>query len=312
MNQSAPCDLSVIIVNWNSLELTSQAVSSLKKETRDISYEVIVIDNGTTKDPSRIELPRRFSWIRFIANPENRGFSKANNQGFEIACGRYILLLNSDTIQVENALGEAVRYMDAHPDVGALGVRHLNNDSTLSLQPSVFKFPAPWAEVFNLIGIRTQDSYKDLNSSPATEQDVDWVCGSFLLIRRECLEAVGSLDERFFIYDEDIDWCLRARRAGWKVRFWPGASIIHLGAASRPYMRDKTFAHFRSRLSYLHKNHNALVAGFYYLAMGCRLTGATAAQVVRCLAGKSTVTDLQERYKRQRQFLFLRSSETGC
>ena len=108
-------DLSVVFVNWNSLHLTADALASLETFTKDIRYEVFVIDNGTTKDASVSELPRRFPWIHFIANGANRGFSKANNQGIRRSKGRYILLLNNDTIQIENALGKAVAYMDANP-----------------------------------------------------------------------------------------------------------------------------------------------------------------------------------------------------
>src|SRR5579859_5559083 len=110
----AHIDLSVVLVNWNSLRLTSDALASIEQWTKDIRYEVFVIDNGTTKDESVAELPRRFPWIRFIANGDNRGFSKANNQGIRRSNGRYILVLNNDTIQIENALGKAVAYMDSH------------------------------------------------------------------------------------------------------------------------------------------------------------------------------------------------------
>ena len=305
-------DLSVILVNWNSLELTSQAISSLKDKTHGIIYEVILIDNGTDQDSSPVELPKRFPWIKFIANPDNRGFSKASNQGIKEARGRYVLLLNSDTIQIENALGEAVRYMDAHADVGALGIRHLNNDDGKTVQPSFHEFPNPWLDVLSLLGLirlRSNDSHI---FDPEKEQDVDWVCGSFLLMRRECLAQVGVLDEQFFIYSEDIDWCLQARRAGWKVRFWPGAAMIHIGSASHPHMKDKTFAHFRSNLTYIRKNYSLIAAGAYYSAMCLRLTGATLMQALRYTVGQATKADLRERYERQRQFLFLRSSQTGC
>jgi hypothetical protein len=300
------------MVNWNSLELTSSAIASVKAKTQDIDYELILIDNGTTRDDSVAELPRRFPWVKFIANPDNRGFSRANNQGMKIARGRYLLLLNSDTVQIENALENSVRYMDTHAQVGALGIRHLNNDDARSLQPSVFKFPAPWADVFNLFGIRRRASLERLNPSPTTEQDVDWVCGSFLLIRRECLEQVGRLDEDFFIYDEDIDWCRRAKRVGWTVRFWPGAAMVHLGSASHPFMKDKTFAHFRSHLTYLRKHHSFVAAGAYYTAMCLRLAGATLIQALLYVVGRTSSSNLRERYERQFQFLFLRSSQRGC
>lgn len=304
-------DLSIVLVNWNALELTSNALRSLQEHTRGIDHEVFVIDNGSTRDDSARELPRRHPWVRFIANPDNRGFSKANNQGVREATGRYVVLLNNDTLQVENALGASVRYMDAHPDVGALGIQHLNHDAARTCQPSFFPFPDPRRDVLEVLGLVPPVPAPPPTTVRPPEQDVDWVCGSYLFMRRECLDQVGLLDERFFIYDEDIDWCLRAHRAGWKVRFWPGAAMIHLGAAARPFMRDKTFVHFRSHLSYLRKHHSVSAATLYYLVMSARLSGATAKQALRFAAGKASAEDLRERLRRQRQFVLLRSGRTG-
>jgi GT2 family glycosyltransferase len=311
MNLIEQPDLSIIIVNWNSLELTSHALASLKEKAQGINYEVFVIDNGTTKDSSVDELPRRFPWIKFIANSDNLGFSKANNQGIRESRGRYVLLLNNDTIQIENALGESVKYMDAHPEVGALGILHLNNDAEKTFQPSFFNFPRPWSEILGLFGLKRHAPPAPPSTLSPSEQDVDWICGSFLLMRRECLAQVGELDERFFIYDEDIDWCLQAHQAGWKVRYWPQAAMIHLGAAARPFMKDKTFVHFRSHLSYIRKNQSQLAAALYYLAMGARLGMATVKQGLRYFMGRATVEELRERYTRQRQFLGLRSGRAG-
>ncbi|HWZ87919.1 MAG TPA: glycosyltransferase family 2 protein [Polyangiaceae bacterium] len=272
---------------------------------------MFVVDNGTTKDQSTKVLPERFPWARFIANPDNRGFSRANNQGVRRARGRYIILLNNDTIQIENALGKAVQYMDQHPDVGALGITHLNNDAERSYQPSFFEFPRPWADVKALLG---SSAPQGVTAAPdyATEKDVDWVVGSFLLMRRACYEDVGELDERFFIYDEDVDWCFRARRAGWKVRYWPGAKMIHVGSAARPFMKDKTFIHFRSHLSYLKKNHSRAEAISYYAAMAVRLSLATGKHAAKALVGQSELGELRERLDRERQFLSLRSGRTGA
>jgi GT2 family glycosyltransferase len=122
---------------------------------------------------------------------------------------------------------------------------------------------------------------------------------------------VGELDERFFIYDEDIDWCLRALRAGWKVRFWPGVSMVHVGAAANPFMRDKTFVHFRSHLSYVRKHHALALAGLYYLAMGAVLAGATAKQLGLFLTGRAEFAALRQRCRRQLQFLSLQSGRSG-
>ena len=303
-------DLSIVLVTWNALQVTSDALASIEKFTAGISYEVFVIDNGTTRDRTTEELPARFPWVHFIANPDNRGFSKANNQGIRRARGRYIVLLNNDTVQIENALGKAVEYMDQHQDVGALGITHLNNDAERSFQPSFFEFPQPWQEVQSLLGMSSQQGS---NAAPdfTREQDVDWIVGSFLLMRRSCYQDVGELDERFFIFDEDVDWCFRARRAGWTVRYWPGAKMIHVGSAARPFMKDKTFVHFRSHLSYIKKNESRSAAVAYYGAMAVRLSMATAKQAALALVGRAELEEVRERYNRERQFLLLRSGRSG-
>jgi GT2 family glycosyltransferase len=301
-------DLSIILVNWKSLPLTAAALASVIEHTRGIAYEIVVVDNGS-RDGSVEALRARFPSVTVIENPDNRGFSKANNQGLRVAAGRYVVLLNNDTLQIENALGNAVRYMDAHPDVGALGIRHFNADESRSLQPSCFAFPQPWRDIAGVLGVR---SGEPVDSGPVlTERDVDWICGSFLLVRRACLEEVGLLDERFFIYDEDIDWCRRAWRLGWRIRFWPGTGMIHLGAAARPYMRDKTFVHFRSHLSYIAKHYSSLAALLYYVAMSARLTGATIQQAVRFAIGMASAGDLSDRVRRQMQFVLLASGRRG-
>jgi GT2 family glycosyltransferase len=298
--------LSVVLVNWNALDVTSDALASLREHTAGVTYEVFVIDNGTTKDASVTELPARFPWATFITNPANLGFTRANNQGIRRARGRYVLLLNNDTVQTENALGEAVRYMDAHPTVGALGILHRNNDAERSFQPSFFAFPKPLDDIRGLLGLG-----KPPPAPRVAEQDADWVCGSFLLMRRACLEQVGPLDERYFIYDEDVDWCLQAKRAGWAVRFWPGVSMLHLGAAANPFMRDKTLVMFRSHVSYLRKNHSALAAGAYYLAMAGRLSLAVAKAGLRSAVGRAGWADVRHRWQRFTNFAFLRSGRVG-
>jgi GT2 family glycosyltransferase len=303
---AATVDLSVVMVTWNALEVTSAALESIRKHAVGFTYEVFVIDNGTTKDATPTALPARFPWIRFITNLDNRGFTRANNQGIRQARGRYVVLLNNDTLQTENALGVAVQYLDARPDVGALGIMHRNNDAAKSFQASFFPFPRPAADVLGLWR-------RPAPAAPPViqEQDVDWVCGSFLMMRRQCLDQVGPLDERYFIYAEDIDWCLQARRAGWKIRFWPGASMIHLGAQADPLMRDKKFVMFRSHVSYLRKNHGRCAAAAFYLAMVLRLKLALIAQIVRWPIGRGSAAGVAERWFRLRSFLTLRQGQVG-
>lgn len=301
-----PPDLTVVLVNWNALGVTADALESIRAHTRDITYEVYAVDNGSTKDASATELPARFPWVRFIANGANLGFTKANNQGIRPSRGRYVVLLNNDTVQTENALGAAVRYMDAHPDVGALGIMHRNNDAERSFQPSFFAFPTAYGAARGLLlGSRP------LPAPVVEEKDVDWVCGSFLLMRREALEQVGELDERFFIYEEDVDWCLRAHRKGWKVRFWPGASMIHLGAAANPFMKDKTLVMFRSHVSYLRKHFSPVAAAAFYLAMGLRLALAVAKAGARAVTRRGPWADIRQRWGRFVSFAMLRPGRVG-
>jgi len=304
-------DLSIILVNWNQLDLTSQALRSIWSMTAGIEFEVFVVDNGSTRDTSRTNLPRSFPWVKYIQNPDNRGFSKANNRAVRMAKGRYILLLNNDTIQIENALGKSVRYMDEHPDLGALGILHLNNDEGRTPQASFFPFPKPWVEIRGLFGLGSPASGCSHTGISLDDADPDWIVGSYLMIRRECYADVGELDERFFIYDEDVDWCLRARRAGYGIRFWPGAHMIHIGASANPFMKDKTLVHFRSHLSYIFKHHSWLAALLYYIGMGVRLSLATLKQGLGACVGKNTWSDFSQRLFRQKQFMLLRSGRSG-
>jgi N-acetylglucosaminyl-diphospho-decaprenol L-rhamnosyltransferase len=307
-NSAIPPDLSIVLVNWNACAMTIAALESIANRTHGIRYEVIVVDNGTTKDDSVRELPRRFPSIAFIANPRNMGFSVASNQGMARARGRYVLLLNTDTIQTQDALTDAVRYMDAHAEVGVLGILHCNADASRSPQASAFPFPRPWREVLSLAGLATPAPNVE---APTAECDVDWLCGSFFLMRRSCMEQVGPLDERFFVYAEDVDWCRRAWQAGWKIRFWPGASMTHIGASAQPFIKDKTFMHFRSHLAYIRKHHGWLPAMTYYLGMMGRLSGATIWQTVQWMTGRVPFSMVRERSTRQWRFALLRSGRLG-
>src|SRR4051794_3320566 len=148
-------DVSVVLVNWNALEITTAALRAIVDGTRGLRYELIVVDNGSARDASVEELPRRFPSIAFIENPANFGFSRAVNQGTARATGRYVLALNNDTRVIANAIGDAVAYMDAHAKVGALGVLHLNDDREQSNQPSAYDAPTPLSELLMIARLRT-------------------------------------------------------------------------------------------------------------------------------------------------------------
>jgi FkbM family methyltransferase len=305
-----PIDVSVILICWNSLELTTTAIRTLNATTVGVQYEVIVVDNGSAGGVAE-ELARRFPDVRLIANSDNRGFAAANNQALAIACGRHALLLNSDTEQTENAVGQAVAYLDAHPDVGVLGVLHRNGDPGRTYQPSAAAFPTPWGNVVGILRGLVPLRRSDFPIGPPPEGDVDWVTGSFFLVRRACLDAVGPLDERFFVYGEDIDWCFQAWRRGWKVRFWPGVALTHFGSSSASQVADKTFMLYRNNLEFFRKNSPPLATLVYYATMVARLGLSTLYQTVKWAIGQATWSEIQARWWRQWNFMTLQTDRRG-
>jgi GT2 family glycosyltransferase len=229
-------DVSIIVVNWNTKSLLRDCLISVYEESRDIDFEIIVVDNAST-DGSREMIRNDFPKVILIENIKNRGFAAANNQGIAVAKGRYVLLLNSDTIVLDNCIANIVSFADTQPRAGVIGCRVLNSDRTL--QPTCFMFPS----ILNLL-LSSSYLYKLFpnNRFFGREQmtwwdanyvrEVDIVKGCFMLIRREAIEKVGGLDENFFMYAEETDWCYRFRKCGWKVMFAPVGEIIHYGGQS--------------------------------------------------------------------------------
>lgn len=206
-------------------------------------------------------IEEEFPQVRVIANSENLGFTVGNNQGIAASRGRYILLLNPDTEIVDHALAMMVEYMDGHPQVGALGPQLLNPDG--SIQSSRRRFPTV-ATAFLESTILQQWSPHNrvtrhyyMADRPDHEiQEVDWVTGACLLARREAIEEVGLLDESFFMYSEELDWCRRIKAQEWKVVYLPTARVIHHGAQSSEQV--KSFQHIqfqRSKIRYFRKHH---------------------------------------------------------
>lgn len=225
-------DLSIIIVNYNTKELTGNCINSVIKNTRHISYEIILVDNAS-KDGSCEYLKDIFPGIQIIANSENMGFAKANNQGIKAAKGKYILLLNSDTEFIEDCISPLLKYLDDNHSVIIVGCKVLNADRTL--QESVYHFPSVWSElIFFTKGVIKnfwdpvtyfhKMKYWGHNSI----KHVDCISGCFLLVKKYIFGQVGLLDERFFMYYEDSEFCFRVNsyRSN-SVYYYPYRSIIH-------------------------------------------------------------------------------------
>lgn len=229
-------DLSIIIVSFNTKGLTRRCLEKISHIENEINYEVIVVDNGSN-DGSADMISLEFPWVKLIRLEKNRGFAGGNVPGMRRAKGRYILLLNSDAFISKGILKRTVSYMDQHPRIGILGCKLVNEDG--SLQPSARMLPSPFNKVLHITGLaarfhesrffgRLDFSWWD-HSEP---RSVGWVVGAYFLIRRETMKEIGPLDDRYFLYFEEIDYCLSARRAGWDVVFYPYAEVIHLGGQS--------------------------------------------------------------------------------
>jgi GT2 family glycosyltransferase len=226
-------DVSIVIVAWNVKRLLSECLQSVYDETKGIEFEIIYVDNGSS-DGSVQMVREQFPEVVIIENSDNKGFIRANNQAIEIARGRYVLLLNSDTIILRNAIAKVVAFADQHPEAAVVGCRVLNPDHTL--QGNCFRFYSTLNMIFDalflsrafpnsrLFGRKTYGGF-DYQSA----KEVDVVVGCFSLVRREAIRQVGMMDETFFVYGDDIDWCWRFVKAGWKVWYTPAAEIIHYG-----------------------------------------------------------------------------------
>ncbi len=274
-------DLSIVIVSWNVRRLLRRCLESIRrpeesrgrdgsgalgpdKDQARLTTEIIVVDNGS-QDGSVEMVRKHFPNIRLIANEENRGFSAANNQGIRVAHGRYVLVLNPDTEVTGDALATLVAFADGHPDVGLAVPQLLNPDGTI--QSSRRRFPTlltalfestclePWAPPGLL------KHYYVLDQADDVIQDVDWVTGAAMLVRREAMDDVGFLDEGFFMYSEELDWCKRLREAGWRIVYVPRARIVHYVGKSSEQAVAARHVHFQtSKVRYFRKHHGRLTA----------------------------------------------------
>lgn len=267
-------DLSIIIVSWNTADLLRNCIQSVYDEAKKYTFEIIVIDNASP-DNSAEMVRKEFPEVKLIANTFNNGFAPANNQGLKIAEGRNILFLNPDTVILNGAIDSMVDYLEANKvkKVGAVSCKLLNEDMTL--QKSVNNFFSLWssfienrlfAELFkNKSTSKRLLTFWDHNE----ERDFDWAYGAVILISGEVFEKVGMLDERFFIYAEEMDYYFRIKNAGYRSVFLPDVKIIHYGKSSSRQRRAAMFIqNYKSFYLFLKKHYS----GFTYYAYRTRAT----------------------------------------
>lgn len=257
--------LSIIIVNWNVRELLRRALDSIYTSWGpQAGLEVIVVDNGS-HDDSPAMVREAFPQVILIANRENRGFTGGNNQGLAAARGKTLLLLNPDTEILGDALHKMLDYLQAHSEVGLIGPQLLNPDG--SVQSSRRHFPnlailfleSTWLQ--KIAPRRMLRHYYAQEQPDSATQSVDWVTGAAMLARRTVLTEVGGLDEGFFMYSEELDWCRRIKAAGWRVDYFAQAQIVHHEGKSSEQVVAARHIYFQSsKVRYTRKHHSALSA----------------------------------------------------
>jgi GT2 family glycosyltransferase len=228
--------LSIIIVNWNTRDITRDCLRSIDGHLSGISYEVIVVDNASA-DGSADMIRAEFPEVRLIANDINLGFGRANNQAMRVARGDYFLLLNSDTLVFDDAIQQLVQFVATQPTIGIAGCKLVFEDR--SLQSSCSRFPSIRMALLEELML-----YKFLPRRLRGElllggywphdhaRDVEVVWGAVMLVRREVFEQTGGFDERIFMYGEDLEWCMRVRDCGWRIAFTNACAIVHLNHKS--------------------------------------------------------------------------------
>jgi GT2 family glycosyltransferase len=250
-------ELSIVIVSYNTKEMLRNCLRSLPAATEGLSIETFVVDNASpdgSAEMVRLEFPE----VHLIANTENAGFTRGNNQALKLCTGQYIVLLNPDTEAEPGSLTLLARYLEAHPEVGAVGPKLLNTDG--SNQPNGRRFPTPWIEFLGHSGLAKWNmrGYNLRYQYQREDFDIEWetdqVTGACLMLPRAVLEKVGVLEEAFYMYYEETELCWRIKQAGWKVMYVPQSRVVHhwMGSA-RQRSKAMTRQLYKSAIIYYRK-----------------------------------------------------------
>lgn len=316
-------DVSIIIVSYNTRDLLLQCIASvlesleeaeaagrLSVDARAISrgYEIIAVDNAST-DSSAAALRRYFPQVRLIANDFNRGFAAANNQATAVSQGRHLLFLNPDTLVKHNAITELIRFLNRYPRVGVVTGQLIQPNG--SRQHSAFHFPTLWMAFLDSFPLSYRLTNSALNGrySPAAYRrpfEIDHPLGACMMVRREVVARVGPLSEDFFLYCEEIDWCMRIKRDGWRIFCLPQATFVHYGGQSTRQEPDRSFLElWRSRLLLFRKHYNPFYRVLVKVIMALGLWGEHARWVQCYLRGEVSKTRFKARQQAHQEALSL-------
>ena len=270
-------DVSVVIVNYNVRDFLHQSLVSLQKALKGLRAEIIVVDNASD-DGSTEFIRNRFPKVRILPQQHNLGFAKANNIALNHVRGKFVLLINPDTVVQEDTIRVMIDFMNSHPEVGLSGCKILNPDGSFQL-PCRRSFPTPWVAFTKIFGLSTLFPNKKIFGKYnltylSTEETypVDAVSGSFMFVRRTIIDQVGGLDESFFMYGEDIDWCYRIRQAGWQVYYVPSTQIIHYkGESTRRSSLDEINTFYRAMHLFVGKHFRKSILYGWFLRISISL-----------------------------------------
>jgi len=256
-NETSMVETTIIVVNWNTCDLTCSCLESIAHHSAGLNVDTVVVDNASS-DGSQACIRERFPWVRLIVNEINVGFARANNQAIRATESEFILLLNSDAELLPGTLRNLVACLRAHPEAAVAGARLLNPDG--SFQASYAQFPSLVSEALALLKLAPR-VYGRYFPSAGPEDSLhttraDWVGGACMLVRRATLQHVGLMDEAYFMYSEEMDWCYAMHRAGWAIYYCADAAVVHYGGQSVQQVNERKLAMlYRSKLRFFHKNY---------------------------------------------------------
>ncbi len=279
INSKEKVVLSIIVVSFNTIEYLARCINFIRKNPPRVSFEIFVVDNNSRDNSTEI-VKKYYPDVKLIENSENFGFSYANNQAIVRSRGKYILILNPDTVVTKGAIDQLVHFMENNPNVGAAGAKMLNFDG--SMQYSCRRFPTIVNVFFGRQSVimrflpsnRISRKYLMMDNDYSRNIETDWVFGASMILRRRALEEVGIFDEDYFIFVEDTDLCYRMREKGWKVYFVADAVIFHhLGVTREKFWKTTVLNHNTGMFKFFrkHYNPNFLLQAVLYMGLSLRL-----------------------------------------
>ncbi|MSR74619.1 MAG: glycosyltransferase family 2 protein [Planctomycetes bacterium] len=285
MSTPAP-ELSIIVASYNTVDFLRPCLSSVQQATPGMQCETIVVDNNSN-DGSVAMVEECFPWVRVLRNQANEGFSKANNRALQEARGEAVLLLNPDTLLPLGTLQRLLRVLRETPQVGVLGCRIVRPDGSLD-EACKRSFPTPLSALSRFLALdrifprsRRFGAYRRTYEDPCGSYEVESIVGAFMLVRRSALECTGGLDEDYFMYGEDIDWCWRLRQHGFVIWYIGDVSVVHHKGASTSTEPQRMNWHFHRSMFLFHRKH--LVNRYPFFVNWLVYLGITASYALRSL-----------------------------